>query len=451
MLSCPSPRWGSSSAGRPSADRPGADRGGPGRPCPGRWGVTCVLATSAVLTLAPGLTPVGALGSARPAEAAGGVAASGPLHVVPGGAGSRDGSSWRDAGDIRDVPRFVAARPRGGQVLVRGDLGVYRVDASIDLRAGGSQGHPVVVRGVDADGDRTRAVIRGTRTSPYKPGGRRGSEVFKLYGGADDLVFRDLVFRDQGTAFAAAGSVDRVTVEDVSAVNVRHFVNNYRSPRENDADVRDLTVRRVEVAGFSKSVLKLRFDSRHVLVEDVTADAQRQDRDDFAMGVHLKEAVRDVTLRRVRMRRSHDTLHDYWNGDGFATERGVRDIRFEDTLATGSTDAGYDLKSSETTLVRARAEDNKRNFRFWGVDVRVQECVGRDPHKRGGEGSQAQVWLGKGARVDMTDCTFRDNSPRTVVFDLDDDARLRLRDTDIDRASGSVLKRLDDGARIDGD
>jgi hypothetical protein len=426
MPFCPQPRRGSSPPARRRA-----------------------VATAAVLTLAPGLFVLGATVSAGAAHAAAPVAAKGPLHVVPGGAGSRDGSSWRNAGDIRDLPRFVAARPRGGQVLVRGDLGPYRVDRSIDLKAGGSEGRPVVIRGVDGDGDSdARPVLRGARTSPYKPGGRRGSEVFKLYGGADDLVFRNLAFRDQGTAFAAAGSVARVTIEDVTAVNIRHFVNNYRSPRERNADVKDLTVRRVAVEGFSKSVLKLQYDSRRVLVEDVTADAQRQDRDDFAMGVHLDGAVRDVTLRRVTMRRSHDTLHDYWNGDGFATERGVRGVRFEDTLATGSTDGGYDLKSSDTTLVRARAEDNKRNFRFWGVDVRVEDCTGLAPRKRGGEGSQAQVWLGKRARVDMTGCTFRDDNPRTVVFDLDDGARLRLRDTRVHRASGAVLKRLDDRARI---
>jgi hypothetical protein len=117
--------------------------------------------------------------------------------------------------------------------------------------------------------------------------------------------------------------------------------------------------------------------------------------------------------------------NEYWNGDGFATEGETHDIRFEDTSASGNTDAGYDLKSNNTVMVGATATDNKRNFRFWGQNVTVEGCVGSAPRSRGGSGSQAQVWAGKSAVVTMTGCEFRDMAANTVVFHLEDQASVQ--------------------------
>ncbi len=367
-----------------------------------------------------------------------------PLRITPGGSGRRDGSSWADAGDLADLPRFVAARPAGGEIWVRGDAGPYRLKGSLSLKTGGAPGSPVVVRGVDGAGsDAAQPVIVGGRTSPYSPKGKAGGEVFKLYSGAKDLAFTNLAFRDVGTAFSAGGSAARVTIDGVSATNVRRFFENYRSKGEASANVSDLVIRRVQVDGFSKSVVRLRYDSNRVLIEDVVGDSQRQDRDDFAMGVHLEGTAHDITLRRVTMRNAHDTTDKYWNGDGFASERGNYDIRFEDTLATGNTDGGYDLKSSRTTLVRARAEDNKRNFRLWGTDVTATDCVGLDPNKRGGSSSQTQLWVGKGATVTLRGCTFTDDDPRTVVFDLEGKARVAASGTRIGHDPAARLQRLE--------
>jgi hypothetical protein len=91
----------------------------------------------------------------------------------------------------------------------------------------------------------------------------------------------------------------------------------------------------------------------------VYGDSERQDGDNFAIGVALSGTVHNVVLRRVAMMNSHDSSEEYWNGDGFATERGVYNIRFEDTHASGSTDSGYDLKSTDTVLHRVRAEQTQ--------------------------------------------------------------------------------------------
>jgi hypothetical protein len=373
-----------------------------------------------------------------------------PLLITPTGGGTRDGSSWANAGTLADLPKFIAARSTGGEIWVRGDAGTYKHSGSIAIRSGGTATSPVVIRGVDVNGTPTaRPEVVGTRTAPYSPTGTDGGDVFKLYSGAKNVTFSNLAFRNEGIVFNAGGNSSNITINDVSATNVRRFFANYLSSGETTADVTGLTMRRVKVDGFSKGVLRLENNSSGVLLEDVVGDSQRQDKDDFAMGVHLDDTAHDVTFRRVTMRNAHDSLHEYWNGDGFATERGNYNIRFEDTLATGNTDGGYDLKSTQTTLVRARAEDNKRNFRLWGTaDVTVTGCVGLNPNKRGGSSSQAQVWVGANADVTMSGCTLTDSDPDTIVFDLDTGADVTATGTTVTRASGSTLKRLASGASL---
>ena len=181
----------------------------------------------------------------------------------------------------------------------------------------------------------------------------------------------------------------------------------------------------VDVRGFSKSAVHLRYDSRHILIEDVLGDSEGQDGDNFAMGVHLEGTVHDVVIRRTKMLNSHDSVNSYWNGDGFATERGVYDVLFEDTYAAGNTDGGYDLKSSGTHLVRATAEDNKRNFRFWSDDIVVEDSLSLNPHIRGGIGLQSHIWVAAGAHPSVIGTTLSDNDPRTVVLDISDGASRR--------------------------
>lgn len=371
------------------------------------------------------------------------------LRISPGGRGTRSGSSWANAGDLKDLPSFISRRPNGGEIWVRGDAGAYRNTGAIAIRSGGTATAPVVVRGVDVDGGATaRPLLLGSRTAPYDVDGARGSENIKLYTGAKHLVFRHLAFQNQGTAFTAAGNAANVTVTDVRATNVRRFFENYRSSSEATANLSDIKLTKITVNGFSKTLVRLQYDTRRVLVEDVQGDSQSQDGDNFAMGVHLTGTAHDITLRRVTMRNTRSTLNSYWNGDGFASERGVYGVRFEDTLATGATDGGYDLKSRTTTLVRARASGNKRNFRFWSKDMVVNGCTGLNPVKRGGSGAQAQVWLSAGAQVKLTDCTLRDSSTRTTVFELENDSRLTVVRGSVARDPESTLRRLASGAAI---
>jgi hypothetical protein len=326
------------------------------------------------------------------------------------------------------LPVLIGRAGPGGKVLIRADLGVYHIAQEIEIRTGGEPDRPITVMGVDSSGRPMKATLVGTRADPYRPDGPPGSAVFRLGRGAHHLRFEHLSFRNQGNGcFYVAGDLRDLVVQHVDATNVRRFFENYAVGTAGSATIDGLTIRNVE---------------------DVLGDSERQDHDNFAEGIALEGTVHDVLLRRVVMRNSQDTLHDYWNGDGFSTERNTYRIRFEDTVGSGNTDAGYDLKSNDTVLLRAVAEDNKHNFKMWGHDVTISGCFGSKPHRRGGTGVQDQVEILKGADVTITGCEFADFDPSTTVFHVEAGARLTVADTKVSKHPAATISLVAEGGML---
>ncbi len=57
----------------------------------------------------------------------------------------------------------------------------------------------------------------------------------------------------------------------------------------------------------------------------------------------------------------------------------------EECIADGNTDAGFDLKSNDVTLLRCESYGNTANFKLWGKEnVVMQECVSENPVQHGG-------------------------------------------------------------------
>jgi hypothetical protein len=365
-------------------------------------------------------------------------------YVAPIGVGSADGTSWDDAAPLHDIPRLVADLESGGQILLRADQGAYVVGKPIILGDRSSDA-PVTIRGVDPSGRGMTPLLVGGRTAPYSPEtAATGGPGIALTSGADHLTFDGLRFKNFGNGcFLLKGAVQDLTISNVRARNVRRFVENEDLE---EATVVGLVIRRTTVIGFSKDAVRLRNDTHDVLIEDVVVDSHGQDGDLFAMGLHLLETVHDVTFRRVVAMNARDTVTEYHNGDGFVAESDTYALRFEDTKAIGNMDAGYDIKASDVVLLRASAGGNKRNFRFWGSDILVVSGLGADPIRRGGLGSQAQVWAGPAASFRIEESRFVGGDPETVVFELEAGAIGVAVETIVRRARGSDLISLSEAA-----
>ncbi|MDC0675036.1 hypothetical protein [Nannocystis radixulma] len=341
-------------------------------------------------------------------------------HIAADGAGS--GDSLADAAGLGQLPALIAASAPGDEVWIH--AGDYATGGEIVITSGGTAEAPVVVRGVGDDwhsAGRPRFV--GTRANPWVADGAVGGTVFRLASGADHLQFVNLGFVDQGNGcWRVADPIAGLRLDNIVATNVHRLLENFVGGDGTDASIAGLVVKDVSVRGYARAVARLQYETHDALLADVFGDSEAQPFESFSTGVTLYETAHDVVIRRaVMLNHQQVDVEGYWNADGFSTERDNYAIRFEDTYAAGNTDGGYDLKSTDTTLLRAVAADNKRNFRIWG-QATLQQCLGLDPHIRGGSGTQAQVHGNPQAVFTVEDSRFVDADPDTIVFDMDEDA-----------------------------
>lgn len=372
------------------------------------------------------------------------------LYVSPTGAGTKDGSSLANAATINGLSTLIAKAGPGGSVLLIADQGVYQVSSQISITAGGTSGSPVTIRGIDSHGVSMDATIIGTRDANWTAGAQDGNEIFRLLTGANNLSFADLAFKNVGNgAFRVGADISNIQIQHVTADNVARFFSDVASGSNTSASVTGLLINDVAVHGFSKGAIELAYGSNNVKITNVTGDSGRQDGDNFAIGIHLEDQVHDVLIQQVTMNNSTDTTHAYWNGDGFATEAGVKNVSFIDTSASGNTDAGYDLKSTNTTLLRASASDNKYNYRFWSDSITLQDSTGSAPNHRGGTGGEGQVWLAEGAVAKIINSSFSGGSASTTVFDLSSaNAKLILDGAAMVAATAATTAKVGTGSSI---
>jgi serralysin len=374
------------------------------------------------------------------------------LYVSPNGSGLRDGSSIENAGTLANLNKYIQAAGPGGQVLLLADQGAYQQNTQLSITAGGADGAPVTIRGIDSAGNPMAAEILGSRSANWTLGMSEGNELFRLLSGANNLVFEDLSARNFGNGvFRAGADISNLTIRDVDASNVSRFIENYVSGTATSASINGLTVQDVNVTGYSRSVIRLQYDTHNVLIDNVVGDSQRTNGGLYVSGIALDGTVHDVVISDTEMKNNYGrgTASEYWNGDGFSTERDVYNVRFENTVASGNTDAGYDLKSSNTTLVGAVADGNNRNYRFWSTSITLEDSFSINPTYYGGNSDTAHVWLGLNAEAIVDGLTFSDATTPKTLFDLSKGgATLHLTDTEIPLLYKSLIL-LKNGSIID--
>lgn len=369
------------------------------------------------------------------------------LYISPTGSGSGDGSSAANAATLEDLPRLIAAAGPGGQVLLLADQGAYTAPTgALAIVAGGTASAPVTIRGVDSAGNAMAATITGTRREPFDPASPPGEEVFRLLDGADNLRFSDLAFQNVGTAFRVGADVQNLAIEHVDATNVSRFFDNMVSGANASATITGLTIRDVAVNGYSKGAIRIQYDSNNVLIEDVRGDSQFQDGDNFAIGIHITGTAHDVTIDRVAMRNALDTVNDYRNGDGFATERGTYDITLRNVIATGNSDGGLDLKSDNIVVDGAIVSGNGRNIRLWGTGAQLSDIVSLDAGAPLAGGNREHIWLAEGASATIDGAFFSDPGSPTVFNLAEKNGALTVRDYGLATGAGTVTSKKGTGS-----
>ncbi|MFZ3483672.1 beta strand repeat-containing protein [Sphingomonas sp. 3-13AW] len=371
------------------------------------------------------------------------------LYIAPTGSGSGDGSSAANAATLGDLPRLIAAAGPGGEVLLIADQGAYTAPAqALSIVAGGTDGAPVTIRGVDSAGNAMAATIVGTRPESFDPANPSGEEVFRMLDGADHLRFSDLAFQNVGIPFRVGADIENLTIEHVDARNVARFFDDIASGTNTSASIAGLTIRDVEVAGYSKGAIRVQYDSSNVLIQDVRGDSQFQDGDNFAIGVHITGTAHDVVIDRVAMRNALDTVNAYRNGDGFATERGTYNVTLRNVIATGNSDGGLDLKSDNVVVDRAIVSGNGRNIRIWGTGAQLSNIVSLDAGAPLAGGNREHVWLAEGAAATVRNALFSDpGSP--LLFNLSErNGKLVVADLAMVNGAGTIVSKRGTGSTL---
>lgn len=128
--------------------------------------------------------------------------------------GTGSGTSWADAAPISALNTLIAQVGAGGTVYIRADEGDYTSMPSITINNGGAVGNPVTIRGVNVALAPMKAVLRGSRTSPWPIkaiGASTGGRMFTFAAGASNLTFQSLVLRDCKNAIIIGDQCNNIT------------------------------------------------------------------------------------------------------------------------------------------------------------------------------------------------------------------------------------------------
>lgn len=369
------------------------------------------------------------------------------LYIGPVAVGARDGSSFDDAIALGTLAGAFGTLVPDAEVLIRADAGFYLFTSSINLTHGGTAGHPIIVRGCDVNEDPMKPLIIGSRNNwvlPADPeaatsvgGWSVGNEVFRLGAGANYITFQYLSFRNVGKCFNLnVAAVHDIIAEDWDFYNAQDGFYSY------NYDCYNVTLRRMKATGYSKRAVRIYADCHDWLVEDFEFNSGRQDRDDFATGISFNDTAHDVVIRgyvadqngnNIGMysgviENSHDSSGSYWNADGLSGENGNYNALVENLIIRGCTDGGIDTKASNWTIRNVVCYDNKKNFRIWGFPTIIENCVSRDPHKRGGSSSwvhfhliaETDPYSGNVMDVTVRQCTIEDTGASNWVWSVYD-------------------------------
>lgn len=339
---------------------------------------------------------------------------------APTGRGDQTGSSLANAAPLSTLDSKVELTGPGIYNIIA-DEGTYSTSwASTQIAgwgpiAGATSTKRVVIQGVDSSGNPLDADVVSNRTDwtlPSEPetvtrvsGWSIGTiNGFRFSDGAAHFTFRNINFRRFGAdacfflntdAFA-----DDIRIENCKGYNIRRFLDHAGSSGSSGGWT-NLVIDGLEVTGFSKSAIRLRGTSHDCEIMNFHLNAGRQEGDNWSTGIAIDDDAYDIYIHGSPgnpsiIENCHDEASGYWNADGISNERNNTGIVIEDVICRGMTDGGVDLKGEGTILRRVECTDNKRNFRLWAgsylnTPVLLEDCISRNPNKRGGSGSSAHI------------------------------------------------------------
>lgn len=213
-----------------------------------------------------------------------------------------------------------------------------------------------------------------------------GEPVYFVQSGAD---YRGVRARDVGNGlFVIREPVRNVQIADIGVEGGYRVIENSAARDTAGAGCVGLRVRGARASDLERSFARIRYDSHDGVIADVRASGMlTTGARDLPVGIAFDGTAHDFRIERCVMRgfRWKRKAGQYWNGDGFSTERGNARMLFRQCAAWDNSDGGFDLKSTGTLLDDCVSGRNARNFRLWS-SIRATRLSSLDPVKIGGIG-----------------------------------------------------------------
>lgn len=219
-----------------------------------------------------------------------------------------------------------------------------------------------------------------------------GEQVYRVRSGT---VYRGIRASDVGNGlFVFNTPVNNVEISDVEVTGGYRVIENTGSGGS-DAPFEQLLVTDIRATGLRRGFARMRYASGGAQFRNITAEGVITiGASDLPVGIALDDTASDFRFEQCVMRgfRWQREEGQYWNGDGFSTERGNQGIYFAGCEAWDNSDGGFDLKSTDTVLDDCTAGRNARNYRLWS-DITATRLTSVDPVKLGGTGDTNHISL----------------------------------------------------------
>lgn len=213
-----------------------------------------------------------------------------------------------------------------------------------------------------------------------------------------------------GVAIRIKGTVENASIGPVQIEGAKFGVL-----ADSGAVIRNLAISDLHAFELQREGIRLRGTVNQVTIRNFSLKmrAQKQVSPDLPVGITLYEgsniSISDGVASGFQM---VDVSGTYTNGDGISSERPVDSLLIERVSATDNSDAGFDLKSTNTFLYDTVAERNKRNYRFWGT-VTTGTITSIDPLINS---IAAHVWAGNGAVVHIARLVVKSSNTMPVLY-----------------------------------
>ncbi len=357
-------------------------------------------------------------------------------YVSPHGAGNKSGSTAQNAKAFKDINGLISKlSSTGGEILLLSNKGIYNITKSINISKGSSNElNPISIKTLRVNESSSKAIFRGTRQAPWvDKSTKSGKEFIRLMSGANNLIFEDIEFQNFGNGiFRIAKPIKNLTLSKIRAKNFTRLIENYKSGSGSHASVENLKIENIEALGYTRGVIRLKYSSKNIVIDKVLGDSQKQlHKDDFPMGVAIHNSVKKILISKSLLknhRQKKSSNSSYFNGDGVATESNVDDVIIEDTISSLNSDGGFDLKSTNTRVIRSLASENKRNYRFWNP-VTLSRVRSVNPVKYGGSGNKIHFgnYSSRSFVVEIESVDVLDTTSNARVFSVGEARNSRMK------------------------